>query len=61
MHATILERAATNTGELEQGEMIPSVPLPSVANVVAQSNQQSTASNTQNETEANVARGRGQS
>ena len=41
--------------------MIPSVPLPSVANVVAPSNQQSTASNTQYETEVNVARGRGRS
>ena len=53
VHDTILERAATNTGELEQGEMIPSVSLPSVANAVAQSSQQST-----DETEANVARGR---
>ena len=61
VHATILEGAATNTGELEQGEMIPSVPLPSVANVVAPSNQQSSASNIQYETEANVARGRGRS
>ena len=58
VHATILEGAATNTGELEQGEMTPSVPLPYVANVVAPSNQQSTALNTQYETEANVARGR---
>ena len=61
VHATILEGAATNTGELEQGEMIPNVPLPSVANVVAPSNQQSSAPNIQYETEANVARGRGRS
>ena len=61
MHDTILERAATNTGVLEQGEITPNVPLLSVANVGAQSNQQSAASNTQNETETSIARGSGQS
>ena len=59
VHDSILERTASNTGVLEQGVIIPIVPLPSVSNEVAQSNPQSSASNAQHESETNVARGRG--